>query len=145
MRPGYVPSRRRGLFSLGALVFASLVAGAACIVETDPTARRPLLRDTMRARAAAASSSASGLPVPPPAPEAFRTCDVDVDCVAVLPNGCCHDGRSLALNKGLVDAYRSTFQCPVASPVCPTHLVLDRRVATCDVNAHACILVEPAP
>jgi len=134
------------VWGVGAGVILGVVVAfcaVACVIETEVPKRPPLLRDTLRARAAA--SAVVVISVPPPVPDAFRTCEADADCVALLPNGCCHDGRSEALNKSLVDAYRSAFTCPVASPVCPMHLVLDRRVAACDVGAHQCKLVDPPP
>jgi hypothetical protein len=130
--------------SLAAL--AILATSVACVIETEPGPRKTLLRDAVRRQAvpsASTSASVATIPQPPPVPEAFRTCDIDADCVAVLPNGCCQDGRNVALNRGLVDAYRSAFVCPLASPVCPMHLVLDDRVAACDAPAHLCKLVEP--
>ena len=133
------------------LAWVSLGA-AACVIETEGAAPRPpLLRDTLRNRAPAPSSSAApsasvALPDSPhavPVPEAFRACDSTADCVAVLPNGCCQDGRHEALNKGLVDAYRSTFTCPTDHPPCPTQLVLDSRVPACE--NHWCTLVDAPP
>ena len=137
----------RAVSARATVVRVSAIAGVAasllaCIIETEPGPKRPLLRDTLRTEPAAPIGSA---PAPPPVPDAFRACDVDADCVAILPNGCCHDGRNLALNKALVDAYRSTFACPTKSPVCPMHLVLDTRTAGCDAERHLCRLVEPSP
>ncbi len=83
---------------------------------------------------------------PAPPSEAQLTCQADSDCVATLPNGCCHDGRSIALAKGSVDAYHAAFTCPTPRPMCPMHLVLDTRVAACDGKAHRCVLVDaPSP
>jgi hypothetical protein len=124
---------------------------AACVVETEPVQPKPLLRDVLRAHAAphasalAPVSDAASISSPGPPPDAFRACDADADCVAVLRNGCCHDGRNEAINKTLADAYLSSFVCPFATPTCPTQLVLDRRVPACDAAAHLCKLVEPPP
>lgn len=139
-----------------AVPVAALAAGCAlavaCVVETEPAAPRPLLRDTLRARAATqAPRDAEAPPLvpppppPPPPPDAFRGCEKDSDCAAVLRNGCCHDGRNEAINRGLVDAYQASFVCPVARPLCPTQLVLDRRVPACDAASHTCKLVEALP
>jgi len=141
---------KRGLGQRGAAI-ALLVAVSACIIETEPGPTRPPLRDTLRTRAAASASATPSPEIAPvvvapivvaPVPDAYRACDSDADCVAVLPNGCCHDGRNEALNKSLVDAYRSTFRCATEHPQCPTNLVLDRRAAACDVARHLCKLVE---
>jgi hypothetical protein len=132
---------RRGTGPIGTVVVLAVVSGAlGCVIETERAPRQPLLRDTLRA-----APSAPTMPAPAPLPNAFRACEKDADCVAVLPNGCCHDGRNEAMNKTLVDVYRSTFTCPLASPPCLPNLVLDRRVAACDVPDHTCKLVEPAP
>jgi hypothetical protein len=125
----------------------------ACVVETEPGPRKPLLRDTLRAQASASASAvrivASAvpvpLPVPAPAPDAFQACETTADCVAILPNACCQDGRNVAMNRALVDAYRSSFRCPTEHPLCPTELVLDRRVASCDGATHLCKLVDAPP
>ncbi len=126
-----------------------VVAGAlGCIVETERPPRKPLLRDHMDTLApppVPSASHAGKVPLPPPVPDAFRVCETTADCVAVLPNGCCQDGRNEALNKTLVDSYRSTFSCPIRSPACPTQLVLDRRVAICDATSHTCKLVDAPP
>jgi hypothetical protein len=133
-------------------------AFVACVVETEPAPKRPLLRDVMAAQAAASAHADASSPPPapvvsvaepltlgfeaPPVPDSFRACQVDTDCIAVLRNGCCHDGRNEAINKGSVDAYKSSFTCPVPNPRCPMHLVLDRREPACDAAGHACKLVE---
>jgi len=135
------------------LAWVSLGA-AACVIETEGAAPKPpLLRDTLRNRPPAPSSSAAPSASIAPAespraaavPEAFRACESSADCEAVLPNGCCQDGRQEALNKGLVDAYRSTFRCPTEHPACPTQLVLDSRMPYCDTSAHLCKLAEGPP
>jgi hypothetical protein len=63
--------------------------------------------------------------------------------VAVLKNGCCHDGLNVAVSKASTDAYTSSFTCGVSNPVCPMHLVLDRRVPVCDSASHLCKLADP--
>jgi hypothetical protein len=157
-----VPKGRR---SRALLLVAGLGAlAAACVVETYPAPPKALLRDRLRAAASAASPSASSTPpvastpgpspepprdVPPnpqpdapPPPASALACQVDADCVATLPNGCCHDGRNIPLNRNAVDAYRATFRCPTDRPRCPMHLVLDRRVAVCEPTTHACTLID---
>ena len=128
---------------------------AACVIETEPAQRRPLLRDVMRAgpqrveAGAPVDAPREGdpvvvLPAAPAMPEAFRACKSDADCVTVLPNGCCHDGRNEAINKASADAYKASFTCPIARPRCPMHLILDRREPACDTATHACALVTPS-
>lgn len=134
---------------------------AACVVETEPAPRKQLLRDivppppavvappsTQADASPMAAPSASAPPViampePPPVPDAFRTCKVDSDCAAVLRNGCCHDGRNEPVNQSSVDAYKASFTCPIAHPICPMHLILDHRVPACEAASHMCVLVEP--
>ena len=161
------PGRR---IAIGSLLLIAAGAGAvACVVETEPGPKKVLLRD-IQPRASAPSPAvvalpdaatpitapsdpaveASGPPVslrePPPVPDSFRTCEADADCAAVLRNGCCHDGRSEAVNKRSVDTYKASFTCPVEKPRCPMHLVLDRRLPSCDQATHACTLVSsPVP
>jgi hypothetical protein len=160
------PLRARWSHVVPGVVAACVVTAlAACVVETEPAPKRPLLRDVMAAQAAHADASAAAsapVPVPsaapsvsvaepltvgfdaPPVPDSFRTCQADSDCVAVLRNGCCHDGRNEAMNKSSVDAYKSSFTCPEPKPRCPMHLVLDRREPACDATTHTCKLREPA-
>jgi hypothetical protein len=133
-----------------AVMLALALPFVACVIETEPGPKKPLLRDTLRAQASASTAPVAAptsppLPVPGPVPDAFQACDTTADCVAVLPNACCHDGRNVAMNKALVDAYRSSFHCPTEHPLCPTELVLDRRVAACDVATHLCKLVDASP
>ena len=94
-----------------------------------------------------AAPSASAPPPPvttmiaaPPVPDAFRACQTSADCLAVLPNGCCHDGRMVAVSKASAEAYRGSFTCPDAQPRCPMHLVLDNREPFCDAASHRCEL-----
>jgi hypothetical protein len=148
----------------GSLVVATLGIFScviACVVETEPTPKPPLLRDVMAARAAAAAKSAPAsvavvvaTPAPsvavtapvatfdaPGVPDAFRICQTNAECVAVLPNGCCHDGRNVAMNKSSVEPYKKSFTCPDERPRCPMHMVLDRREPACDTATHMCKLV----
>jgi hypothetical protein len=83
------------------------------------------------------------MPVPSPPGEALRACQADSDCVAVMRNGCCRSGLNEAVNKGSVEAYRGSFTCPIPRPICPMHLVLDRRQPACDAASHLCTLQAP--
>ena len=118
-------------------------AAVACVVETEPQVLAPAPAEKPQAKVPVMPEVAkSALPVAPP-PDSLRTCAVDADCVAVLRNGCCHDGLNEALNKASVDAYAASFTCKVEHPQCPMHLVLDRRVPGCDATTHACKLTDP--
>lgn len=153
----------------GVVALVAVVGGAvACMIEREPAAPPTLLRDTIAAApprpavdagrsgdagaqappsvapsASAAIPPATTMVVAPPVPDAFRACLADSDCVAVLPNGCCHDGRQVAMNKGSVAAYTSSFTCPDPAPRCPDHLVLDNREPVCDAASHRCELAPP--
>jgi hypothetical protein len=143
--------------AMAALASLSCLVGA-CVVETEPLPLQPLHaapvvsaapsgRPLVVADAAPAPDAAApqGMTAPPP-PDSFRTCGADTDCVAVLRNGCCHDGLHEALNKASAAAYTSSFSCGTTHPICPMHLVLDRRVPACDTGVHLCKLVDaPSP
>jgi hypothetical protein len=47
------------------------------------------------------------------------------------------------MNKASVDAYKGSFTCPIPHPICPMHLVLDRRVPVCSKATRLCELVQP--
>jgi hypothetical protein len=142
-------------------VVGVLAGLGACVVEREPAPKRPLLRDVLAAHPPAPDTTvvavAPTVAIPldaqevvgsfdaPPVPDAFRTCETDGDCAAVLRNGCCHDGRNEAVNKASVDAYKASFTCPNPHLRCPMHMVLDRREPACDRAAHQCTLVMPPP
>ncbi len=132
----------------GVAVLAAVVGGAVgCVVEREPAPPRPLLRDTLSVQpprnVPAAPSASARVDLAPPLPDGFRACERDSDCVAILPNGCCQDGRHIAINKGSVEAYTSSFTCPTPRPICPMHLVLDSREPVCNVTSHLCELSSP--
>jgi hypothetical protein len=75
------------------------------------------------------------------APARFRACSVDADCVAVPRVGCCHNGWNEAVAASQKDAYKASFVCPDAHPVCAMFIVRDTRAPQCDPAAHLCTLV----
>jgi hypothetical protein len=142
--------------SLGRLAFAAFVAFAvvAC-VETSPSGVvvAPVASSSPSSEAGVtAQSSDASLPDAPPDPSApvvadaggaparFRACSVDADCVAVPRAGCCHNGWNEAVAASQKDAYRASFVCPEAHPICAMFIVRDTRAPQCDPAAHLCTL-----
>jgi hypothetical protein len=77
-----------------------------------------------------------------PPPEVLA-CTTDAECVAVDRNACCPDGTKEAITAMAVEAYRASFQCPNAHPLCPMDRVLDTRIAECSNANHTCEMVKP--
>ena len=76
------------------------------------------------------------------APARFRACRVDTDCVAAPRVGCCHNGWNEAVAVSQKDAYKASFACPEAHPICAMFIVRDTRAPQCDPAAHLCTLVS---
>jgi hypothetical protein len=77
-----------------------------------------------------------------PPPEVL-VCTTDDECVAVDKNACCPNGTKEAVSAMAVDAYRASFRCPQARPLCPMDRVLDARVAECSNANHTCEMIKP--
>ncbi len=73
----------------------------------------------------------------------LTSCNKDSDCVAVEAEACCPNGTKIALNKNEVSAYEAENVCQNPPKVCPLYVILDTRVAECNVTKHACELVKP--
>jgi hypothetical protein len=140
--------------SLGGLAFAALAAFplAAC-VETSPSGVvvAPVASSSPSGLTAQAGDASSTDASPDPsapvadaggAPERFRACRVDADCVAVPRVGCCHNGWNEAVAASQKDAYKASFACPDAHPICAMFIVRDTRVPQCDPAGHLCTLVS---
>jgi hypothetical protein len=119
------------------LVQAPVVPDAA-----PPPAAPPADPVVVAAPPVSAADPGAAPTIPPPVPDAFRTCQTDSDCVAVLRNGCCRNGLHEAMNQASVEAYKASFTCPTRHPICPMHLVLDRRVPACTAATHQCAMVD---
>jgi hypothetical protein len=120
------------------------------VPPTGSAASGPVAPSASAAQAASASPGAGdGAQAPGGAPDAdggvaaFQACQSDSDCIAVPRNGCCHNGWKEAVNVAQQDAYRNSFTCPQAHPICPMYIVRDARIARCDVGAHLCKMVQP--
>jgi hypothetical protein len=142
---------RLALFTLAALAAFPVVA----CVETSPSgvvvAPVASSSPSSEAGATAQSSDASSPDASPDpsapvvadaggAPARFRACSADADCVAVPRVGCCHNGWNEAVAASQKDAYRASFVCPEAHPICAMFIVRDTRVPQCDPAAHLCAL-----
>jgi hypothetical protein len=77
-----------------------------------------------------------------PAEDFFRCADRD-DCVAVrYLAGCCFNGLEIAVNRDEVAEYEKATACEQRR-VCPLIIIPDRRVPTCNVQTHLCMMVTP--
>lgn len=72
----------------------------------------------------------------------YLACSSDSDCVAVDRAGCCHNGYKDAVNAGQVEAYQGANACKEAHHMCPKFMILDKRVAKCDLVAKRCMMVK---
>lgn len=69
-------------------------------------------------------------------------CKTDSDCVAISKGGCCPNGWNVAVNKQHVKAYEASHVCH-EQIVCPLYVILDQRVAECNVTKSKCEMVQP--
>lgn len=69
-------------------------------------------------------------------------CKKDSDCVAISKGGCCPNGWNVAVNKDHVKQYDASHVCN-EQIACPLYVILDRRVAECDVSKNKCVMVAP--
>jgi hypothetical protein len=107
---------------------ASSVPAAVSTVSSGPEAFGPVQADAGEAGSPTAR---------------YRACRADTDCVDVPSVGCCHNGRKEAVAISQVDAYRASFTCPRPHPICPSYVMLDRRVPQCDDETKLCTMVQP--
>lgn len=119
-----------GLLLAMAVVMATSGCGGAVQASGDRTA----VEDVASAKEDSAQKTEH--------PELYA-CQTDADCVAVEKAGCCPNGYLVAVNKDEVDAYAATYACTARSPICPTYVVQDTRVAQCDFQAHQCRMMAP--
>lgn len=70
------------------------------------------------------------------------SCKKDSDCVAISKGGCCPNGWNVAVNKNHVKAYEASHACHQHT-ICPLYVILDTRVAECDVSNDKCVMVAP--
>jgi hypothetical protein len=71
-------------------------------------------------------------------------CGADSDCVAIARAGCCPDGTLVAVNAKHVDSYNDHNVCENPGMICSHHVIVDNRVAECNLGSGACELVKPA-
>lgn len=69
-------------------------------------------------------------------------CKKDSDCVAISKGGCCPNGWNVAVNKDHAKQYTASHVC-TEQRVCPLYVILDRRVAECNVEKSKCEMVQP--
>jgi hypothetical protein len=69
-------------------------------------------------------------------------CKSDSDCVAISKGGCCPNGWNVAVNKSHVKQYEESHTC-TEKVFCPLYVILDRRVAECNVEKSKCEMVQP--
>jgi hypothetical protein len=156
----------RALPPLAVVLCGVVGVPSACVVENStppyvpPPAAKvpPRLEAGAPLEAAVEAAAVTPLPVPTPSPAASEAgaavapasspaaellaCSVDADCVVVPRNSCCNNGHKEAVNGSRVDAYKASFVCPEARPICPMFRVRDDRVPVCDAAAHRCELVS---
>jgi hypothetical protein len=133
-------------------VATALVIACGAADAPDPTAPKSASSSDTGETAEAGAATGGGSDgatleklAPPSADgaEAFAGCTTDADCVAVPKVGCCHIGWKVAVAKGSVEAYASSYRCPIAQPICIQVLVIDQRVPRCDPARLLCELVGP--
>ena len=150
--------------SMHAFGIATLAAIAcAQTSQPPPSTTAPVVSASVAADPTVVASAAPPgvAPVPTPAPTTsqaveaasggdggagaqFRACKADADCVAVLREGCCHNGWKEAVAVSQTDAYRQANACTrSARPICPMYIARDARVARCDPQSRLCTMTQP--
>ena len=118
------------VFSMLALTVVGSLSVAACAAPTDEAT------DPQGAPAAESQDEELRL-------ASYNSCNADSDCVATPKPACCPNGINVAVNKTKVASFDAANACKTPPQACPMFVILDTRVAECNIGTKKCEMIKP--